>query len=321
MNYDQLEQVRTSCRNVAERADYVRLNHDNIGSYASFLPPEVTVSSSPDPACHYLDHGDDTVAFFVTLDAINFGSGYFPYLRKRDDMSGYFSIASALNGHFNEHGPFSARELREITTEDCARIFRQDAACMTSYELMGLFARALNDLGGYLLDSFSGSFVKLVESAAFSADNLVKLLVRLPFFDDVASYRGINVKFFKRAQITAADLFLAFEGSGPGRFDDIDQLTIFADNLVPHVLRLDGILSYDPQLLSKIESEEEIAPGSPEEIEIRACAVHACELLVDELRRRGQTINSMQLDQFLWNRGQLPEFKRHPRHRTRTVFY
>ena len=321
MDHSLLEQIRSSCKAVAERAVYVRINHDNIPLYASSLPLDVSAPPSPDPSCHYLGHGDDTVAFFLTLNAINFGSGYFPYLRKRNTLSGYFTIASALNDHFNEHGPFSARQLREINAQDCARLFHQDAACRPAFELMGLFARALNDLGGYLLDSFSGSFVKLVESAHFSADRLVKLLVRLPFYDDVASYRGMNVKFFKRAQITAADLFLAFEGSGPGRFDDIDRLTIFADNLVPHVLRLDGVLGYDAELLSRIEREVEIAADSQEEIEIRACAVHACELLVGELRRLGRNVNSMKLDQFLWNRGQLPEFKRHPRHRTRTVFY
>ena len=39
--------------------------------------------------------------------------------------------------------------------------------------------------------------------------------------------------FYKRAQIVASDLALA----GVAEFDDLDRLTIFADNLVPHVLR------------------------------------------------------------------------------------
>jgi hypothetical protein len=320
VNFDLLEQVRSSCRTVAERARCVRINRDKLGAYVSGLALGASVPP-PDPSCHYLGHGDDTVAFLLTLNAINFGSGYFPYLHKRNNMSGYFTIASALNDRFKEHGPLSAQQLREITSLDCIRLFNQDAACPHAFELMGLFARALNELGGYLLDRFSGSFVRLVESAEYSAERLVKLLVHLPFYDDVASYLGYDVNFYKRAQITAADLFLAFGGRGPGRFDDIDRLTIFADNLVPHVLRLDGVLNYDADLLSRIDSKEEITSGSPEEIEIRACAVHACELLVSELRRIGQDVNAMHLDQFLWNRGQLPEFKRHPRHRTRTVFY
>jgi len=119
----------------------------------------------------------------------------------------------------------------------------------------------------------------------------------------------------------AADLFLAFAGTGPGRFDDIDHLTIFADNLVSHVLRMDGIISYDRELVRRIASEEEILPGSAEEVELRACAVHAAELLIAELRRLGYQYNSMELDQFLWNRGQRPDFRSQLRHRTRSVFY
>ena len=38
----------------------------------------------------------DIAAYWLTLDAINFGSGWFPTLRKRDGLSGYNTIASAL---------------------------------------------------------------------------------------------------------------------------------------------------------------------------------------------------------------------------------
>ena len=32
----------------------------------------------------------------LVLDSINFGSGWFPTLRKRPGMSGYFTVASSL---------------------------------------------------------------------------------------------------------------------------------------------------------------------------------------------------------------------------------
>jgi hypothetical protein len=98
-------------------------------------------------------------------------------------------------------------------------------------------------------------------------------------------------------------------------------LTIFADNLVPHVLRVDGILLYEEALAARIDSEQLIPPGSMEEVEIRACAVHAVELLTEELRSSGHNVTAMGLDYLLWNRGQQPYYKARPRHRTRTVFY
>jgi hypothetical protein len=52
------------------------------------------------------------------------------------------------------------------------------------------------------------------------------------------------------------------------------------------VLRLDGILRFDPTLVARIDAGELIGHGSPEEVEIRACALHAVELLVSA---RGDT--------------------------------
>ena len=98
--------------------------------------------------------------------------------------------------------------------------------------------------------------------------------------------------------------------------------TIFADNLVPHVLRMDGVMLYAPDLAAWIDREELIPAGSPEEVEIRAAALHAVELMVGELRNAGRAATAMGIDFILWNRGHHPDYKRaKPRHRTRTVFY
>ena len=126
----------------------------------------------------------------------------------------------------------------------------------------------------------------------------------MPFFAD----RG----FYKRAQITANDHALA----GVASFGDVDRLTIFADNLVPHVLRVDGMLVYEPGLAARIDAGEELPAGGEAERELRACAVHACELLA---ARWG--VAPRVLDNWLWNRGQGAPYTDTPPHRTRTVFY
>ena len=316
-----LEQVRAGCTTVAERAAHIRINYDLIPSYAlSLLDAKPTVPEH-DPATHYLDQGDDTAAFFLTLDSINFGSGYFPHMNKRPGRSGYFTVAGCLNDHFRESGPLSALKLSRLTPEDCFRIFKQDPHNRPIAELMRFFARALNDLGNYVRADFDGSFTGLIEAAGTSAERLIRLLIRMPYFCDAALYDSVKVPFYKRAQLAAADLSLAFEGRGLGGFDDLQNLTIFADNLVPHVLRVDHILVYPEALIQHIETGKLIPVGSAEEIEIRACALHAVERLKDALNASGHAITSMELDFLLWNRGQQPAYKSIPRHRTRTVFY
>ena len=159
----------------------------------------------------------------------------------------------------------------------------------------------------------------MVDAADGSAVRLVDTLAGWRCFRDVSLYDGREVPFLKRAQIAAADLNRA----GVGDFHDLDQLTMFADNLVPHVLRLDGVLWFDPELVARIEREELIEHGSPEEVEIRACAVHAVELLVAAASAESLPTRptAAQIDEILWNRGQAPEYKAVPRHRSRSTAY
>lgn len=316
------DEIRDGCRHVAENAARVRIDEARLAGYARDFPIAEIGAATLDPATHYLGRAKDTLAFILALDAINFGSGYFPHIRKRPGHSGYFTVAAGLNDWFQAEGAPSAARLAKLGQGDCARIFGQDLGSPPAAELMSLFAKALNDLGALLLARFDGDPAKLVESAGHKAERLVAVLRVMPFFDDLEIWHSHKVPFMKRAQLTAADLGLAFANEGWGRFDDIDQLTIFADNLVPHVLRVDGVLTYDIDLAAHIDRGEPIEVGSIEEVEIRAAALHAVELLKRHLHQAGHgRITSMALDYLLWNRGQGARYKAIPRHRARGVFY
>jgi Potential Queuosine, Q, salvage protein family len=287
-----LERVRSGCAEIAENARWVEIDLERAGEIGDVPPPEL------DPVRHYLEGPvEDVAAYMLALDAINFGSGWFPTLRKRTGCSGYFTVAWSLADRWREHGPWSAAELRRLDAATVAAVLGQEPG----HELMELYARALRDLGRFLDDRIA---LDAIAASDGSAEGLAETLaVEMPFFND----RG----FWKRAQIVPNDLALA----GVAEFDDLDRLTIFADNLVPHVLRVDGVLRYDARLAAHIDAGELLPPGERER-EIRACAVHACELIA---RRTGTPPRV--LDMWLWNRGQAPRYKAIPRHRTRTVFY
>jgi len=319
---DVFERIRASAARVAaHQARQVRIDAAALAALSTRIASATPLATPIDPAHRPFGDPEQTLAFVLSLDAINFGSGWFPLLRKRDGRSGYFSIATALRAHFEAHGAWDAAALVRVTPAECSRILGQQGAGPEIDELMALFARALNDLGHFLGERFGGRFTGPVRAAAGRGAALVEQLAEMPFYRDVARYAGREVPFYKRAQITVSDLATAFGGEGLGRFEDRARLTIFADNLVPHVLRLEGVLVYDADLLSRIDAGRELAAGSPEEVEIRALALHAVELCVERLRAAGVDTSAERLDHWLWNRGQRPEFKAHPRHRTRTVYY
>lgn len=315
------DRIRSACRAVSKRARWVRIDRDRIPAYVKELPLSEAMRPVHDDSCHFLGRGEDTLAFFLTLDSINFNSGYNPHLKKRPGMSGYFTIAGALKDHFTASGPLSAEELTQLTITDCSRIFDQDPADPVTGELMHHFALALNDLGLLLIEKYDGRFADLVLAADRSAEKLMRLLMQMPYYQDIETYHGIEVPFLKRAQIVPADLHLAFAGEGFGRFEDIDRLTIFADNLVPHVLRVDGVLDYRKTLAERIDAGDLIPLGSEQEIEIRACGLHAVEKIKEQLLDTGTDVTARGLDFLLWNRGRQPRYKAVPRHRTRSVFY
>jgi hypothetical protein len=275
----------------------VRIDTERLEGYAAALPLGSLESATFDPDYHFLGDPADTVAYVLTLDAINFGSGWFPTLRKRRDCSGYFTIAWALADRFRAEGPWANAQLRAMRADALADVLGQ----RSDHELIGLYAQALRALGSFLGERDA---LDLVHQADGSAQRLAEVLAGgMAMFADHG--------FYKRAQIVPADLALA----GVATFADLDALTIFADNLVPHVLRCDGVLVYDDRLAAHIDALRPLRLGAQEQ-EIRACAVHACELLA---QRAG--VAPRILDHWLWNRGQSPEIKSRPRHRCRCVYY
>jgi hypothetical protein len=290
---DLCDEVRRHCAAIAEGARWVRIDE------AAEIPDGGV--DGLDANLHLLDASHEDVArYILILDTINFGSGWFPTLRA--PASGE-SLTDEMSRRLTEHArrrgsPWSAEELRSLRAADVAAALGQDPA----HALMALYAQALRELGGWLGDR---SALDAIAEAGGSAAVFARELARgMPFFDD----RG----FYKRAQITANDLVLA----GVAGFEDVDRLTVFADNLLPHVLRLDGVLRYERELAATVDAGTALAPGSAMEVEIRACAVHACELLAGRLG-----IPSRTLDNWLWNRGNSMHPGRHVPHLTRTTFY
>jgi hypothetical protein len=286
------DEVRATSREIAADARHVTIDLDRLSALEPGPAPAL------DRERHYLEGPPEDVAdYMLVLDSINFGSGWFPTLRKRPGMSGYFTVASSLADFWRSSGGWPVDELRTLKAADLATVLGQEP----DHELIGLYTEALRDLGRFL---GARRALDLVAEADGSAERLASMLAAgMPFFDDVG--------FWKRAQIAANDLALA----GVAEFEDLDRLTIFADNLVPHVLRVDGVLAYEPELAARIDAGE-LLPRGGEEREIRGCAVHACELLSERLGMPARLI-----DVALWTKGQAPRYKSVPRHRTRTVFY
>ena len=345
--------VRESCARVCETAALVTLNPDGLVSVGSNLelsagldnPVRVhspaqsssrlrraksnqTESETGRSAAGRLKVMERSALLVFALDSINFGSGYHDVIDKHPGLSGARSMEASLREFEADAGPLTPDVLRTLSASRCATIFRQDldesrhvnaktelnatVELNAKAELMALFSSAFGALACWL-DIYEGQALHAIEAANGSAVALATMLLGMPFYRDQVQHLGDPVYFYKRAQITPADLQREL---GQPIFGDLDKLTAFADNLVPHVLRIDGALTFDQELENQINSGTLLPAGSPAEIEIRAAGIEAVRQL-SQLTGRTE----MDLDLLLWTQGRQPKYKRVPRHRCRTVFY
>ena len=310
---------------VVAHAKHVAIDDEVLERFAAELARERPPLPGWEQRYHFHDGTKRTVFYLLILDTLNFcfwpppGRPKWRVSYQGEELSGYYALATMLKRAVEEGTlPLEASALARLSLEELKRILNGTG----ELQLLDRRCEALNELGYVLEERFSGEATALVEAAEGSAVALARLLAReFSSFRDQAEYDGKPVYFYKRAQIFAADLWGAFGGQSWGELEHLEGLTAFADYKLPQALRAVGILRYSPELATRIDHQELLPAGSPEEVEIRAATVQAVERLKAALAAKGWALKSIELDWLLWNLSQEERFKQKPYHRTVTIFY
>ncbi len=313
--------VLESTQRVVEQCQLVSIDHEATLALAEKWAQDGVKVPDWDHTYHYSGPPELTANYIMVLDTLNFSFWGEPRWKiefNGNTLSGYWAFAASLTRAVQEGIPvLDPKYLASISYENAGYIFRGQADIPMRSERCGI----IRGVAKAVEQKYGGQFSNVIGAAEGSALRLVDLVTNdLPFFSDVATYKDHKVSFYKRAQILVADLWGEFDGVGLGAFSDMDQLTCFADYKVPQVLRELGILQYAEPLAAKIDSLQEIKPGSQEEVEIRACTIWAVEGLKKTLKEGGIDLPSFQIDWRLWDMGQRMPLSK-PHHRTRTIFY
>jgi hypothetical protein len=282
--------VRAACAAVVERARDVR-----IGPLDRLLDEIADRPVPPwDGSRHYAGPPDRTLRYMLVVDTVNFSFW-------GGTAGGYWQLAERLRDAFAAGDELSEPATLAVVTAGRLRDLLGDLPMLEER------AEALRQLG-------ANGFEGLVrETAAGTARTLAE---RLPSYADVAEYDGRRVPLMKRAQILPADL----HGAGVASFPDLAALTCFPDYKLPQVLRHFGAFQYSDGLARRVDGWDELRPGEPAEVEIRAATVTAVERLRDALSARGRPLMAIEVDWILWDLSQ-GLYPVRPYHRTRTIFY
>ncbi|MGB8644484.1 MAG: queuosine salvage family protein [Anaerolineae bacterium] len=307
---------------VVAHAQYVSIDLRRIDTVAHVL----SLHNVPIPAWnydyHYYDGGERSVLYIFLLDALNFsfwGEPRWKISYRGKTLDGYWALAAALKRAALSHPKLlDADFLADLSPKELARILRGEG------EIPMLMERWRNaqELGRVLREHFGGRASNVVKAADFDAPRLARLVAEnFSCFHDTSIYDSREVRFFKRAQILAADLWGSFGGVKWGKLSNLNGLTCFADYKLPQILRDWGVMHYDARLAMSVDNRAPLPKDSPEENEIRAAMLWSVEFLRQRLNRYGREINSVQVDWYLWENSQHLGPDARPYHRVRTIYY
>ncbi len=317
--------VLQSTWEVTERSYFVAIRQEKLEEFAAVVGSQVDHPPKWDLEHHYADGTDKTAQWVLVLDALNFS--FWPDGEQErwrvpchgGMVEGYYALAHSLKRAVEIGEPITdAAFLREVNVADVKRVLDGEGVVPMLEERVAV----LKEIGRVLEQRYGGSFANLLRKTGRSAAETVKLVVEsFPCFNDVASFEGETIYFFKRAQILVSDLWGAFAGTGLGNFRDLSTLTAFADYKLPQLLRAVGVLEYSPPLARLVDNLIEVAAGSREEVEIRAATVQAVERIRRCLLTAGRQVDAFAIDWWLWDLSHAPDYEKLPHHRTRTIFY
>ncbi len=189
--------------------------------------------------------GDDVIDFFMLGNSINFAFTDFSTGEKfattyaGADWRGSLAMWACLkrgvdNGIIDHHGG----NLQRIGYRELEFVFMGNRQIPMLQERLDIF----HEVGAVLSEKYEGYFHNLALGCGgrlFDGGRglVERLTADFPSFDDSCIYEGRKVRFDKRAQLLAVDIQSRFHQHGITFFEDMDDLTMFADYSVPNTLR------------------------------------------------------------------------------------
>ena len=326
MNINWGSKVLHSIRPVIENLENVSIDHVQLTTEAKKLSTvnyEIKVANNQDK------RPEDIIRKTMLINTLNFAFTDFEsqikYALNVGDNT--FSDTDAMVYQIDQAVEvgidfYDGHYLRDITETTFKSIFRANIEMPMSKEKTDV----LNQVGQILVEEYKGDWLNFVKSGPKklyqNGEGLIERLVsQFERFRDTSIYLGEKVHFLKLAQLAFWGIHRELGKYGDFYIEDMENMTAFADYIVPVALEKMKIITYSEKLKNKIEQGVLIESDSIEEIEIRAATLFVTAQLTEEINKLKldeEKIIIPQLDFKLWT-----DFhaNKSPHHLTKTIMY
>jgi len=211
--------------------------------------------------------------------------------------------------------------MRDMDLKEFKRIFTGNIEMPMADEKVEI----LNNVGDTLVTKYNGDWINFIDDGPKklydNGEGLVERLVRdFKRFDDHSIFENEKVYFLKLAQLAFWGIHRELSKRN-FYIEDMENMTAFADYIIPVALESFGIVKYSSGLKEKIDSGILIDRDSIEEIEIRSTSIYVTAKLtelINNYKNEEEKIIIPQLDFKLWTDFHADE---RPHHLTKTIMY
>lgn len=306
--------VLNSTRFLIENPEHVRINEERLADLTNELRGEKFFVLPWDfPEYIGKARDDEVIDYYMVCNSLNFafndfeGRGKWKAEINGQEFPGSQGMWASLRNAFEEGKDILNGEyLANISEDEVRGIFQGNFEIPMFDERL----EVLREVGEVLSAKYGGHFYNLVEASGNklfnNGDGLVERLVRdFPPFDDSCEYGGKKVVLNKRAQLAPAMLYGRFQGADVCQFEDMEELTVFADYVLPTGYHNEGVFEYSDFLTECLEEQIPVEAGSRPELEFRAQTVHVSDRISKELG-----VPSFSFDTKMWGRTRkIPDLK------------
>lgn len=317
-NNNNLEEVLETCKYVVSNAKHVKINYEKVEDLIDELLKFNNV--------HYLTKvpydifGMDTkdiVNFLLIYDSINFSFWGDPKWTIDADGKNLDGAIALLHCIFNLFKASDSVEIyKKIETMKLDE-FKEMLKGNVEIPLLEERFQIVTNIAKKVNETMNGNFYRCIKDMNTDVEIFGTILENFSSFSDTRTYKGKKVHFYKLAQLLTSDILHAIEIKEQ-KSVDYSSLLGCADYKIPQVMRGLGILEYSDELASLVDSKIEIKENSEYEVEIRASMIVAINYIWEKIDK---SIELIDINDFIWSKGQDKTLNFKPYHLTRTTSY
>lgn len=306
-----LNRIKESSKYVSDNSEYVKINYEKID--------EIIEGGEFNAIRYWLDTNPFNILDMNYRDIVNFlllyhtigdycfwGEPKWEIDTEVGKLDGSYAIMYILINRFRNNNDMN------MSYEEFADMLKGNV----EIPLLKERYNCLVEMNKYL-DSIGKDFYDEIKDLKVDIDLLDYVVSTFSYFKDETNYNGVNVYFYKRAQLLVSDI-LHVRKMLENIEVDYSNLMGCADYKIPQVMNALGMLEYEYDLEYKLARKEELQEDSIEEIEIRANDLVVIDYIYEKLNRE---VCRMDINDYIWLLGQDKSKINKNYHRTRTIHY